>query len=183
MDYTMNIIINRNNFNQIYAVLRDARSRLHKMPECVLSSYKPYITMENEFSCLQTIRKKAEVLDDDSMIVQVKTSSDYTQNGRFTHSPLNGDPLTLSRGVRDFLLSNTGLYCVDLSGCEARIAGELSGDANLIDLGRGFDYLFELGIALEIVNIEAKGRVEFGLGFDSIHHCPCFYYCWKKMMI
>ena len=46
---------------------------------------------------------------------------------------MNGDPLTLSRGVRDFLLSNTGLYCVDLSGCEARIAGELSGDANLID--------------------------------------------------
>ena len=133
MDYTMNIIINRNNFEQIYSVMRDARSRLHKMPECVLSSYKPYITMDTEFSCLQTIRKKAEILDEDTIIMQVKTSSDYTQNGRFTHSPLSGDPLTLSRGVRDFLLSGTGLYCVDLSGCEARIAGELSGDSKLID--------------------------------------------------
>ena len=133
MVYVMNIIINRNNFNQIYSVLRDGRSRLHKMPECVLSSYKPYITMENEFSCLQVIKKKAENLDEDTMIMQVKTSSDYTQNGRFTHSLMNGDPLTLSRGVRDFMLSGTGLFCVDLSGCEARIAGELSGDAKLIE--------------------------------------------------
>lgn len=132
MDYKMNILINRTNFNQIYGVLRDARSRLHKMPECVLSNYKPYITMETEFSCLQVVKKKAEMLDSNTLLMTVKTSSDSTQNGRFTHSPLSGDFLTLSRGVRDFLLADTGLYCVDLSGCEARIAGELAKDDKLI---------------------------------------------------
>ena len=133
MIYKMDLIANTDHLKKVLSNLRQATNALKDIPFDAVVSYKPYITMSNELECLSAFKKGSDRSVSGVLMKSIETTSDLTDLGRFIHSPKSGDFLTISKKIRDYLLSDIGLWCVDISSCEARIAGELAGDSKLIE--------------------------------------------------
>lgn len=133
MNYNMDLIANAEHLKKVLSNLRQATNALKDIPFDAVMSYKPYITMMNEIECLSAFKKGSDKSISGILMKSIETTTDLTDLGRFAHSPKTGDFLTISKKIRDYLLSDIGLWCVDISSCEARIAGELAGDSKLIE--------------------------------------------------
>lgn len=144
MEYVMTLSANAEHLKTVLSNLRAASNAFKDIPLEIVASYNPYITINNEINCLNTFKKGCNKDITGIYMKNIKTSSDLTNNGRFVHSINNGDFLTISKKLRDYILSDIGLWCVDLKACEARIAGELAQDDKLIaDYESGDLYSFE----------------------------------------
>lgn len=133
MEYIMALTANAEHFKTVLSNLRAASNAFKDIPLDIMSGYNPYITINNEINCLNTFKKGCNKDITGIYMKNIKTSSDLTSNGRFIHNINSGDFLTISRRFRDYLLSDVGLWCVDIKACEARIAGELAQDSKMID--------------------------------------------------